>query len=107
MKLLLLAPLALMAGSAFGQAAAAAGGSTSGPIKLGGVTVTGSLRSRLYGWDWFQPTAGDNSYLFGASFLIFCDLIARTVVAPIEMPVGIVTAIIGGPFFLWLLFRGR
>ena len=47
------------------------------------------------------------SALFGASFLIVCDLIARTLVAPIEIPVGIITAIIGGPFFLWLLFRGR
>ena len=47
------------------------------------------------------------SALFGASFLIVCDLIARTIVAPVEMPVGIITAIIGGPFFLWLLFRGK
>ena len=45
------------------------------------------------------------SALFGASFLIVCDLIARTVLAPVELPVGIITAIIGGPFFLWLLFR--
>jgi iron complex transport system permease protein len=43
--------------------------------------------------------------LFGASFLVVCDLIARTVLAPVELPVGIITAIIGGPFFLWLLFR--
>jgi iron complex transport system permease protein len=43
--------------------------------------------------------------LFGAAFLIGCDLIARTVIAPLELPVGIVTAIIGGPVFLWLLFR--
>ena len=41
--------------------------------------------------------------LFGAAFLVICDLIARTVMAPIELPVGIVTAMIGGPFFLWLL----
>jgi iron complex transport system permease protein len=47
------------------------------------------------------------SALFGASFLVVCDLVARTIVAPIEVPVGIITAIIGGPFFLWLLFRGR
>jgi len=47
------------------------------------------------------------SALFGASFLIACDLVARTIIAPVEMPVGIITAIIGGPFFLWLLFRGR
>ena len=68
MRLLLLAPLALMTGSAFGQAAAAGGGG-SGPIKLGGVTVTGSLRSRLYGWDWFQPAAGDNSYAYSGNLL--------------------------------------
>ena len=43
--------------------------------------------------------------LFGATFLIACDLVARTVLAPVELPVGIVTAIIGGPVFLWLLFR--
>jgi len=45
------------------------------------------------------------SALFGAAFLIACDLVARTVLAPVELPVGIVTAMIGGPFFLWLLFR--
>ncbi len=43
--------------------------------------------------------------LFGASFLVVCDLIARTVMAPIELPVGIVTAMLGGPIFLWLLVR--
>jgi iron complex transport system permease protein len=45
------------------------------------------------------------SALFGAAFLIACDLVARTAFAPLELPVGIVTAIIGGPVFLWLLFR--
>ena len=45
------------------------------------------------------------SALFGAAFLVGCDLAARTVMAPIELPVGIVTAMIGGPFFLWLLLR--
>jgi hypothetical protein len=34
-----------------------------------GVTVSGSLRTRLYMWDWFQPTAGDNSYLYSGSLL--------------------------------------
>jgi len=47
------------------------------------------------------------STLFGAAFLVGCDVIARTVFAPIELPVGIITAIIGGPFFLWLLIRNR
>jgi iron complex transport system permease protein len=45
--------------------------------------------------------------LFGAAFLVLCDLVARTILAPIELPVGIVTALIGGPFFLWLLIRKR
>ena len=42
---------------------------------------------------------------FGAAFLVACDLVARTVIAPLELPVGIVTAVIGGPFFLWLLVK--
>jgi iron complex transport system permease protein len=45
------------------------------------------------------------STLFGAAFLIGCDLVARTVLSSGELPVGIVTALIGGPFFLWLLVR--
>jgi iron complex transport system permease protein len=44
---------------------------------------------------------------FGAAFLIACDAVARTVLAPIELPVGVITALIGGPFFLWLLVRKR
>ncbi len=45
------------------------------------------------------------SALFGAAFLVGCDLVARTIFAPVEMPVGIVTAMVGAPFFLWLLVR--
>jgi iron complex transport system permease protein len=45
------------------------------------------------------------SALFGAAFLVLCDLVSRLVLAPVEVPVGVVTAIIGGPFFLWLLVR--
>jgi iron complex transport system permease protein len=41
----------------------------------------------------------------GAAFLVACDVVARTVMAPLELPVGIITAVIGGPFFLWLLVR--
>lgn len=44
--------------------------------------------------------------LWGAGFMILADLLARQVIAPVEVPVGIVTALVGGPFFLWLL-RGR
>jgi iron complex transport system permease protein len=46
------------------------------------------------------------SLLAGAIVLVLADLIARTVLAPIEIPVGIVTAVLGGPFFIWLLVRG-
>lgn len=45
------------------------------------------------------------SALSGSILLILADLFSRTVVAPAELPVGVVTALIGGPFFLWLLIR--
>ncbi|MER5972876.1 iron ABC transporter permease [Streptomyces sp. NPDC002055] len=45
------------------------------------------------------------SALGGAAFLIFADLLARTVAAPAEVPVGVLTALAGGPCFLWLLRR--
>jgi iron complex transport system permease protein len=41
----------------------------------------------------------------GGAFLAVCDLAARTVMAPAELPVGVLTALLGGPFFLWLLMR--
>lgn len=47
------------------------------------------------------------SVLLGASLLLLADLFARTVVIPAELPIGIVTSLVGGPFFLWLLLRGR
>ncbi len=47
------------------------------------------------------------SALLGASLLVSADLVSRTLVAPAELPIGIVTAIFGGPFFLWLLARNR
>lgn len=52
---------------------------------------------------WLLPA----SMLGGAFLLVLADLAARTVVAPVELPVGIVTALLGGPFFLWLLVRQR
>ena len=47
------------------------------------------------------------STLLGAITLVASDLVARTVIAPVEVPVGIVTALLGGPFFVWLLVRTR
>lgn len=46
------------------------------------------------------------SALGGATVMVLADLVARTVLAPVEIPVGIVTALTGGPFFVWLLIRG-
>lgn len=45
------------------------------------------------------------SVLGGATLLVLADLVARTVIAPAELPVGVVTALLGGPFFLFLLRR--
>lgn len=45
------------------------------------------------------------SALLGALLLVVADTLARTIVAPAEMPVGVITSMIGGPFFLWLLFK--
>jgi iron complex transport system permease protein len=45
------------------------------------------------------------TFLFGGSFLLLCDTVSRVLVAPAEIPVGVITALLGGPFFLWLLFR--
>jgi iron complex transport system permease protein len=47
------------------------------------------------------------SALLGGSLLLVADMAARVVVAPAELPIGILTALIGAPFFLWILLRGR
>jgi iron complex transport system permease protein len=47
------------------------------------------------------------SALLGGVLLIGADIAARLVVAPAELPIGILTALMGAPFFLWILFRGR
>ena len=45
------------------------------------------------------------SALLGASLLVAADACARTIVAPADLPIGILTALVGAPFFLWLLLR--
>jgi iron complex transport system permease protein len=45
------------------------------------------------------------SILLGAAFLIGADAVARAALSPVEMPVGAVTGLLGGPVFLWLLYR--
>lgn len=73
-----------------------------GPIGFVGLIVPHALR-RLVGPDHrlLLPAVA----LGGATFLLLCDTLARTLAAPLELPVGIITAALGGPFFLWVLFR--
>jgi len=47
------------------------------------------------------------SFFLGSAFLVLCDTAARTIFAPTEIPVGVITALIGGPFFIVLLRRKR
>ena len=75
-----------------------------GPIGFVGLIVPHILR-RWVGTDhlYLVPAC-----LFGGgAFLALCDLGARTVMAPAELPVGVLTALLGGPFFLWLLIATR
>jgi iron complex transport system permease protein len=76
--------------------------SLAGPVSFLGIIVPHLVRL-VVGAD--HRIVLPASALFGASFLIASDLVARTIIAPLELPVGIVTAIAGGPVFLWLLFR--
>jgi iron complex transport system permease protein len=90
--------------AAFLSASLATGAAVSigGPIGFVGIIIPHLVRL-LVGPDHrlVLPAAA----LFGAAFLVGCDLVARTILAPIELPVGVITALIGGPFFLWLLIR--
>jgi iron complex transport system permease protein len=45
--------------------------------------------------------------ILGALLLLISDMISRTIIAPLDLPVGIVTGILGAPFFLWLLIKQR
>jgi len=75
-----------------------------GPIGFVGLIVPHALRLRL-GAD--HRVLLPCSFLWGAAFLAVCDAVARTVLAPAEVPVGVITALLGGPFFIWLLRSKR
>ncbi len=47
------------------------------------------------------------SALGGAALVVLADIVARTAAAPVELPLGVITSLAGGPFFLWLLWRTR
>jgi iron complex transport system permease protein len=90
--------------TAFFSASLATGAAVSigGPIGFVGIIIPHLVRL-LVGPD--HRLVLPASTLFGAAFLVGCDVVARVILAPVELPVGIITALIGGPFFLWLLIR--
>lgn len=82
---------------------AAAAVATSGVIGFVGLVVPHTVRL-LWGSDhrFLLPA----SILLGAAFLMLADALARIAFAPSELPIGVVTAFVGVPFFVWLLRRG-
>ncbi len=89
---------------ALGSLLTAAAVSISGLIGFVGLVVPHAMRLSFGPDHRFLLPA---SALAGGAFVIIADLLARTVMAPTEIPVGVITAIIGAPFFLYLLRRTR
>lgn len=87
-------------GYAAGSILAGAVTAITGPIGFAGLIVPHALRM-LIGPD--HRLLLPASFLLGGAFLAVCDAIGRTVFAPAELPVGVITALLGGPFFLWVL----
>ncbi len=85
-----------------GGLAAAAAVSVAGPIAFVGLIVPHAVR-RLSGYD--HRVVLPASFLLGGAALTLCDTVARTVMFPTEIPVGVLTALIGGPLFIRLLVR--
>ena len=78
--------------------------SLTGPIGFVGLIVPHALRLRL-GAD--HRVLLPCSFLLGGAFLCVCDTLSRTVMAPTDIPVGVLTALAGGPFFIWMLRSRR
>lgn len=99
-------PVQRMKSAAILAVAAATGSAVavSGTIGFIGIVVPHLLRLSA------GPDHGPlliNAALLGAALLVWADVIARMIVAPAELPIGIVTALIGAPVFLWILMRQR
>ncbi len=89
----------LTVAAATGATVAAAGG-----IGFIGIVVPHMLRLSIGPDHRYLLSA---SALLGAILLLLADAVSRTIVAPAELPIGIITAICGAPFFLWILLRQR
>lgn len=94
-KLLLLAGVGLMVGAVVALA---------GPVGFIGLMAPHLCR-QLLGPDHRRLVW--TTALVGAIFLPMCDAAARMLLAPAEMPVGVITALLGGPFFIWVLVRKK
>jgi iron complex transport system permease protein len=91
---------AVLAGYIAGSLLTGAITAVTGPIGFVGLIVPHGLRLWV-GAD--HRLLLPCSFLAGGAFLALCDGVGRVVLAPAEAPVGVVTAILGGPFFIWLL----
>lgn len=78
--------------------------SVTGPIGFVGLIIPHILRM-IIGVD--NRIILPSSFLLGAAFLTAADTLSRTIISPVEIPVGIITASIGGVFFLWLLIKTK
>jgi len=78
--------------------------SLSGIIGFVGLVIPHILR-RFFGTD--HRKLFPLVFIYGGIFIILCDTFARTVMSPQVIPVGVVTALVGGPFFLWVLNKKR
>ena len=54
-----------------------------------------------------QLGASPVAALLGAALVVCADIVGRTVIAPIQLPASLLTACIGAPYFVWLMYRGR
>ncbi len=95
LKLLVIVLVCIMVGTSV---------SLTGMIGFVGLVVPHLCRL-LFGADNRKVILG--SFLLGSTLLLTADLVSRVIVAPAELPIGIVTSLIGGPFFLVLLYRSR
>ncbi|WP_053205148.1 iron ABC transporter permease [Jiangella muralis] len=95
------ARLALLAGAVVLTGAAVAGVGVIGFVGLVAPHAARALVGRRHGR--MLPVAA----LLGASLVCLADALGRTVIAPAQLPAGLVTAIVGAPYFVWLLYRSR
>ena len=91
----------ILAGASILTGAAVA---VSGAIGIVGLVVPHMVRA-IIGTD--HRNVLPIAFLNGASLLIICDLVSRIVIAPLELPIGVITSFIGAPVFAYIFFKQR